>query len=161
NVPLTDGQFKTALPSGDYHISVQGISGRVYVKELASGSVDLFAAPLHVAASDDPVSVTMTLAVSDGVRVRGHVTTGESKPISGTLFLTGAVTRSSVEAAAGADGAFEIPKLMPGAYMARIGLTADVASPPTLVVIPAGDVEDLRVTVPAPRQISGDVVVQG
>jgi hypothetical protein len=161
-VPVSpDRTFQTALPEGEYRVTVSGLTDRMYVKALEADAIDLVAAPLEVKDRQTPTRLKLTVGVSNGVRVRGHVTGETGSLARSRLILSGAATSASMNAAISDDGAFEIPRMTPGAYRARVALGGGVASPPTLVVIPAEDVNDLRIAVPAPRAVFGDVVVQG
>ena len=161
----SDGTFTARLPDGEYRLIVNELPAGYYLQSVNSGESDLFANPLRIIGSDEPVPIAVVLANSPGVAVRGRLTVpGASTDSNLTLdriVLTGSVVRNTVETRVNTDGSFQIANMMPGSYVARVPLTPAVSSPPITVVIPNRDVEDLEIPVPLPKEVSGSAVVAG
>jgi hypothetical protein len=171
NSPLSLGPFPNGagginLPEGDYRLSWGAFPAGYFVKSITSGSTDLLANPLNVSVTAPPESVTappepivVELGVASPppwVKVSGKVV---NAPRGSQIVLVGTYGVENLNFAPYPDGTFELPMVLPGAYQARI--TPAVAVPPVLVVIPSKDVADLEIALPALREISGRVTVEG
>ena len=162
--PAADGSYSTLLPPGEYRISVSNLQTGYYLKGIVSGGTEFLGNPLKVAASDASARIGIMVGMSPGVRIAGRVTrvigVSASTPPE-KLTLTGAAVGDTAEATLKADGSFEIPKILPGTYLARVTLVPNVSSAPVSVVIPNRNVTDLEIPVPSPRKISGKIAVDG
>jgi hypothetical protein len=158
---VKDGKFTELLPPGEYRVQVTGVPTGYYLQSIVAGSRDLTANPLKITASD-AANITMTLGVSSGVTVSGRIKPYEDTPQSPQrVILARRAGRERFEASIKPDGSFEFPKVMPGAYNARVVMTRNVWSPPTPLTVPTKDLRDLEITIPASVKISGRVVVDG
>jgi hypothetical protein len=157
--PFPGGAGAINLPEGDYRLSWGSFPAGYFVKSITSGSTDLLANPLKVSVTPPPEPIIVTLGVSSPppwVKVSGKVI---NAPRGSQLVLIGTYGVENVNVTPYPDGTFEIPMILPGAYQARI--TPAVAVPPVAVVIPSKDVADLEIVLPAMREISGRVTVEG
>jgi hypothetical protein len=101
-----------------------------------SDGKDLKTQPLVVGIDSKPeIRITLTASSAAWMKVSGRVT-GLSKVApreSTTIQLEGNPVASPILANAGPDGAFEIPKVLPGTYQVRLSPAAD-SFPRSLVV---------------------------
>ena len=134
------------------------------MKTIESGKTDLQTEMLQIAETDSTVAVKITLEKSPGVRVTGHVTvSGPDAPSSSmrSLTLTGRAVNQTAEVKTAPDGSFEIPKIAPGAYVARVTLASMLSSPVVPVTIPNRELRDLVIEIPPEVEVRGRVVVDG
>ena len=117
-----DGSFSVKVPEGDKRIVVSGIPGVYSLKSIALGSTDLIREPLKVGESDiHDVVITLTGPPSGmWFKVKGRVVRPASNPgpIPTRVMLSGP-SMPDLEAPIAADGSFEFPKVLPGAYRAQ------------------------------------------
>jgi hypothetical protein len=164
NSPLALGPFPNGagginLPEGDYRLSWGTFPAGYFVKSIVSGSTDLLANPLRVSVTSPPEPIVVTLGVSSPppwVKVSGKVI---NVPRGSQLVLVGTYGVENVNVTPYPDGTFELPMVLPGPYQARI--TPPIPAPPVLLVIPSKDVADVQIALPALREISGRVTVEG
>jgi hypothetical protein len=164
NSPLALGPFPNGaggvnLPEGDYRLSWGTFPAGYFVKSIVSGSTDLLANPLRVSVTSPPEAIVVTLGVSSPppwVKVSGKVI---NVPRGSQLVLVGTYGVENVNVTPYPDGTFELPMVLPGPYQARI--TPPIPAPPVLLVIPSKDVADVQIALPALREISGRVTVEG
>jgi hypothetical protein len=164
NPPLALGPFPNGtgginVPEGDYRLSWGTFPAGYFVKSIVSGSTDLLANPLRVSVTSPPAPVVVTLGVSSPppwVKVSGKVI---NAPRGSQLVFVGSYGVANVNVTPYPDGTFELPMVLPGPYEARI--TPPIPAPPILLVIPSKDVADVQIALPAMREISGRVTVEG
>jgi hypothetical protein len=155
-----DGVFRTNLPEGEYSVmlSLKGY----YIKSLESSKKDLQTETLKITPTDNSVAIDITLASSAGVHAAGHIRpSANSSTVARTLALAGRATAETAEAAIAPDGSFEIPKLMPGSYVARVILSSGLSARTLPVVIPNRDLSDLEIEIPPEVEVRGHVEVDG
>ena len=66
--------------------------------------------------------------MSSGIRVRGRVTgfrSDDASTVPQRITLTAVAVNESVEAPLNPDGTFDLPKVVPGTYFARVPLIVD------------------------------------
>ncbi len=159
----TDGKFQIELPEGRYRM-VLALGDGYYLKTLESGKTDLQTEMLQIAETDSAVAVKIALAKSPGVRVTGHVTvSGPGAPSSSmrSLTFTGRAVNQSTDVKIAPDGSFEIPEIVPGAYVARVTLASMLSSPVVPVSIPNRELRDLVIEIPPEVEVWGRVDVDG
>jgi hypothetical protein len=117
-----DGTFKTALPEGEYQLSIDGFPPGLSLKSISSGNVDLLAEPLRVQPRNGPAmsNVVVILAATPRFRVRGRVIADPpTRPVEDAVVtLNGGPERYTTKAAA--DGTFEVLSVLPGQYQIAI-----------------------------------------
>jgi hypothetical protein len=130
------------IPPGEFSVKpmVQGTNALPFgysIKTMTtSDGKDLKTQPLVVGVDSRPeIRITLTASSVAWVKVRGRVTgLSEVSPReSTTIQLDGTPVAAPITAKAGADGAFEIAKVLPGAYQVRLSPAAD-SFPRSLVV---------------------------
>ena len=159
----TDGKFQTELPEGRYRLVV-ALGEGYYVKTIESGKTDLQTEMLQIAETDSTVAVKIALEKSPGVRVTGHVTvSGPDAPSSSmrSLTFTGRAVNQTAEVKIAPDGSFEIPKIVPGSYVARVTLASMLSSPVVPITIPNRELRDLVIEIPPEVEVRGRVDVDG
>jgi hypothetical protein len=128
---LGDGTFRTELPEGRYHFGLSLPAG-YYLKSMESGKTDLQTDFLQISSNDSAVAVKIALGASPGIRVTGHVKVsgpGSSSSSMKMLTLQGRATNETAEANIASDGSFELTKVVPGIYTARVTLASRLTSP--------------------------------
>jgi hypothetical protein len=161
--PLVDGTFRTELPEGRYHFGLSLPAG-YYLKSMESGKTDLQTDFLQISSNDSVVAVKIALGASPGVRVTGHVTVSGPGPSSSSmkaLTLQGCATNETAEASIASDGSFELTKVVPGIYTARVTLASRLTSPAVSLTVPNRDVRNLAVEIPPEVEVRGRVEVDG
>jgi len=162
--PITAGFFSVQLPPGDYRILTPDLPADRYLAAMTSGTTNLLTTQLRVKAPESPAPILITVGASSGVKAAGQIRTSGDRLLAGfprKLSLTAAGTNAVVECSVSDDGAFELPKVMPGTYFARVTLTPAVSSPPVPLVIPDKGSDELDIAISGPKEISGRVVVDG
>lgn len=157
--PFPGGAGGINLREGEYRLSWGSFPAGYFVKSITSGPTDLLTHPLKVSAAAPPQPIIVTLGVSSPppwVKVSGKVV---NLPRGSTLLLAGAYGVENVTIRPYADGTFELPMVLPGPYQVRI--TPAIPVPAVVVAIPSKDVTDLQIALPALREISGRVTVEG
>jgi hypothetical protein len=77
-------------------------------------------------------------------------------------FEENATLRRTPEVAAGSDGAFEFPMVLPGTYRPVISGAASIqVMGPATVVVPQSDLSGVQIAVAARKEINGKVTVEG
>jgi hypothetical protein len=163
SVTSSAGSFRAELPAGQYHIALS-LTGNDYLKSIAADKTDLQTDLLKVSESDPEVSVKIELGTSAGVRVTGRATVSgpdASRTSMKTVSLVGRAVNETAEAPIAADGSFELAKVRPGVYVARVTLASGLSSPASPVTIPNRDVRDIVIEVPAEIEVRGSVEVDG
>jgi TonB family protein len=159
-----NGAFRVAMPEGEYRIAWTELPLGYYVESITSGSVDLLASTLKVAAGSPVPPVTVNLGVDakpPWVKVSGRV---NSLPVAraGTTFrlsLTSTTVLDPLEVSINPNGSFEFPRLLPGTYTARLNPILPVSA--TSFTVPNRDVTDLTISVPPIKQVRGVITGQG
>jgi hypothetical protein len=165
------------IPVGRYFVSwpARGASWALprgyYIKSITSGDRNLRYAtePIDIVA-DRPLEIVVTLGVYDPapwVQLKGKVTGMDAAPPARTITISGPPLIADVEVPVSADGAFELPMILPGEYTAKVNPSAD-PFPRTIVVNGNSNpavVEVLR-HIPSFRVVGGtarpaDVIAQG
>ena len=134
------------------------------MKTIESGKTDLQTEMLQIAETDSTVAVKIALEKSPGVRVTGHVTvSGPDAPSSSmrSLTFTGRAVNQTAEVKIAPDGSFEIPKIAPGSYVARVTLASMLSSPVVPITIPNRELRDLVIEIPPEVEVRGRVDVDG
>lgn len=160
---LTNGTFTTQVPEGEYRVTWSQIPAGYYMKAIASGSVDLLAGPLVVAAGTSVSPITVTLGVANPVpwvKVSGRVVNPlPTSTIPVRLTMIGGSALEPLDVAINPDGSFEFPRVLPGSYTARI--TPAMPIPPIPLFVTNKDLTGVEVAIPAMKEITGHVVVEG
>jgi TonB family protein len=115
---------------------------------------------LKVASNQPTAPIVVTLGVVSPrpwVKVSGRVT--GSGPVPSRLVLTGPFVLEPLESSIKSDDSFEIPRVLPGMYTARVS-TAPLSILPTILVVGSTDLSGVQIVLPA-KEIAGRVVVEG
>jgi hypothetical protein len=157
------GEFRTDLPEGRYRLGAS-LSGGYYLKSIETNKTDLQTDLLKVSESDPAISIKIELGMSAGVRVTGHANVSGPNASSTSLkrlTLVGRAANETAETAIAANGSFELAKVMPGAYVARVTFASGLSAPASPVMIPDRNLRDLTIEVPAEMEVRGRVEVDG
>jgi hypothetical protein len=151
--------FNIALHSGQYRISVSGLSSGFSIKSIMFDTTDVLTQPLKVT-SGDPVALSIMVGVSSPpVKVSGRVipNTG-TVPTSVTIAGPGAA--DMLVAAVNPDRTFEFSRVMPGSYTA-MAVAGNELSGPVNVTVGSADLTNVAITMPRSKELRGRIVVQG
>jgi hypothetical protein len=156
----TDGSFSIKIPEGDKRIVINGIPGVYSLKSIALGSSDLIREPLKVSESDvHDIVITLT-GPPPGMwfKVKGRVVRPASNPgpIPTRVILSGP-SMPQLDATLAADGSFEFPKVLPGAYRAQALPAIDRQNPVNVNVV--HDIDSLEIVMPRQFEVTGRTVV--
>jgi TonB family protein len=161
---VTQGQLRTQLPEGEYRISWSALPAGYSLKSITAGSVDVLANPFKVAAGSPPPPLNVTLGVTlpaPWVKVSGRIVS--PRPIQMAppyqLTLMGTLV-DPMNIAANADGSFEFPRVLAGAYTLRLAYPA-LPTPPTSLMVTNKDLSGIEIAIPAMKEITGRVTVDG
>jgi hypothetical protein len=163
SVTVSDGAFRAELPEGRYRVALS-LTGNYYLKSIEADKTDLQTDLLKVSESDSALSVKIEIGTSPGIRVTGHATVSgpdAARTSMKTLLLMGRAMNQTTEAPIAADGSFQLSKVMPGAYVARVTRASGLSSPASPVTVPNRDVRDLIIEVPPEIEVRGRVEVDG
>jgi hypothetical protein len=157
-----DGKISALLPIGEYTVELMApLPADCFIRSMTAGPADLLTTPLRIT-DDAPPRLTVTLGRSTGVEIRGRVTgLGAQTPAGARLLLTRTIgngyrVESAVETPLDANGAFRIPKLLPGVYAAR-ALLPGMPAPPSFITIPERDAGNFEIAAPELKAIRGEV----
>jgi hypothetical protein len=160
--PIQQRNFNLRLPVGDQRLAVTGFPDYYRVTALTYGAVDALKEVVTVREGDtSELRVRFALVEPAPWRI---VSGSASDGNGGTLRLTSPSFIDAPQAAVGADGAFEFPKVLPATYETLFN-----ASPPsnaddvifwgrstgTSVVVRDANVSGLNVAVPPIRELRG------
>jgi hypothetical protein len=162
-VTASNGAFRAELPEGRYRVALS-LTGNYYLKSVEANKADLQTDLLKVSELDSAISVKVEIGMSPGVRLTGHAAVSgpdAARTSMKTVSLMGRASNQTVEAPIAADGSFELSKVMPGAYVARVTLASGLSSPASPVTVPNRDVRDLTIEVPPEIEVRGRVEVDG
>jgi hypothetical protein len=157
---LSDGSFSIQMPEGEKRIVVGGIPGVYSVKSIAAGSTDLIKEPLNVGESDiDNVLITFAGPKPDmWFKVKGRVVRPASNPgPPPTRVMLSGPLMPDLDATLAADGSFEFPKVLAGAYRAQVLPSNDRQNP--VVVNVVRDMDGLEIVIPPQFEVRGRAVV--
>ena len=156
-------RLTATLHSGQYRITSSGLPNGYTLKAATMGSTNLLTEPLKVSIADSDL-VMITLAVASQppwVKVSGRLNSGTAKTTSTTsVTMTGSPTADVLNVPVKADGSFEFPRVLPGSYTA-FAVTDSRASAPANVTVGATDVVNVSLRMPALKEVSGRITVQG
>lgn len=158
-----DGTFRAVLREGEYQFAWSGIPSGYQLKSITVGSLDLLTNRLKITGGTPVAPIVLTLGVDSPppwVKVSGRVIGLSRGQIVGeTLTLLGGSFQEA-DTTIHADGSFEFPRVLPGTYTAR--LPSAIRVPATTLVVPSGkDLSDVEIIIPALREVTGRVVVEG
>jgi TonB family protein len=156
-----NGSFRASLEEGEYRPVLSGLPAGYTLRSISSGSLDLLVNPLKVISNQPTAPIVVKLAVVSPrpwVKVSGRVT--GSGPVPSRLALTGPSVLEPLESNVTADDSFEIPRVLPGVYTARVS-TAPLSIPPTTLVVGHNDLSGVQIVLPAFKEIAGRLVVEG
>jgi len=162
----SDGTFRAVLREGEYLLAWSGLPFGYQLKSITTGSLDLLANPLKITGGIPVPPIVLALKVDSPppwVKVSGRVIglnrgqgAGPRLTLSGVSFPLQEVPDTAINA----DGSFEFPRVLPGTYTARV--TPAIPVPPTTIVVPAGkDLSGVEIIIPALKEVTGRVVVEG
>ena len=117
-------ELKINLLPGSYRVAFSGLPDGFSVKSIHVGTTELLNGGILTVASKEAWNLTIALGVTSPlpwVRVRGRVTGPEQKNIR-TVELNGATMPGPAVANVAADGSFEFPTVVAGAYSMRPAL---------------------------------------
>jgi hypothetical protein len=162
--PAANGTFSTALPPGEYRITLANLPATNYVKSIAANSKETLGSSFTIETAGPPIRIAVAVGASPGVRVAGRIKRFDSDsavPLPEKIALNSAAGGEPMEASIAPDGSFEFPSLPPGSYFARVMVTPTVSSQPNLIVIPNRNTTDLEIPAPGTRELFGRVAVDG
>jgi hypothetical protein len=160
NVTATTA-FTAQLPPGEYRVSTAGLPAGYSVRSITSGTTDLTSQTLKIAANDTP-QIALTLAVSSPppwVKVSGRVVVASGTPGT-SLSMSSTTLAETLSAPLNPDGSFEIARALPGSYTVRV-LPATPAAPVITLSVGNADLTNVRIALPATREITGHIVIEG
>jgi hypothetical protein len=109
-----------------------------------------------------PISTTNTAGtVPAGARVRGRIVGAARRSGPVTVTLTAGAPATPLAAPIFWDGTFEFPAVPNGTYAASVQPSIPGAKPTTVTVANSRPVADLEIRVPASREVSGIVTING
>jgi hypothetical protein len=177
-VIATDGSFTAGLPEGEYRAVIADLPNTLRLKSWTYGSSDLLQQPLRLTAAASG-EMLITLDFGAGVktaRVSGRVVNAEGlgdrdrrvtlSPVTATVTGFGGFSQTALPrlspsapgapsalAAINADGSFEFPRVLPGAYV-----LAAVPAPPGVTVsrsvtVADRDLANIELNVPVSRDV--------
>ena len=155
---LGTATFNRALPLGQYKVTTNGLPAGYSVKSITLGNVDALNQPITVTAAAIPV-LSIALGVSSPppwVKVSGRVTGGAATSVG----MIGPAILDSLNAAVGADGAFEFPMVLPGTYNVRT-LPPNALAPQAPVTVGSTNVTNVELSIPATKEVTGKITVRG
>jgi hypothetical protein len=150
--------FNVALPLGQYRVTTNGLPAGYNVKSILLGNVDGLNQPITVTAAATP-ALTVALGVSSPppwVKVSGRVTGGTARNVS----MNGPAVVDPLNIAVGADGTFEFPMVLPGAYTVRT-VPPIALAPATPVTVGSTNVTNVELRIPATKEVTGKITVRG
>jgi hypothetical protein len=155
--------FQVTLPEGAFGVAAGGIPSGYYLKSIQAGGVNLLENPLRLSPTTPAPEVVVTLGAtnpSPWVKVSGRITGWRPSSTSQgiTISLNGQQT-DGLNAGVGADGSFEFPQVLPGAYNAFIS-TGPGSTTPLNIVVPNRDLAGIELAVPSFKEVSGWVTVE-
>jgi hypothetical protein len=156
----SNGIFTTQLPAGKYQLALNKLPDNNFIKSISTAATNLLESALEVSPADSPVGISISLGTSPKVRVRGRVIQSNGSAAD-RITLTTVALNESAEAAIVSDGTFDLTAVRPGPYLARVGLTSRLSSPPVFITIPNRNMTDLEIPIPSPRDIFGRIAVDG
>jgi hypothetical protein len=112
-----------AVLVGEYSVSLADLPEGYSIKAITAGSTNLLVEKLRIAPASEPPQLTITLGVSSPppwVKVLGHLTDKDGVLLPTAISLNTGYPGSTLIAAVQADGAFEIPMLLPGTYNVQL-----------------------------------------
>lgn len=113
--------YISQLPPGEYTVSVRNLPQGYTVQSITMGPRDLLSEKLKLNPTDQP-QININLGVSDPppwVRVQGRLVDVEGMRLPSLITLFGE-TIGRAQAIVAADGTFEFPQILPGAYRATL-----------------------------------------
>jgi hypothetical protein len=143
---------------GQYKVTTNGLPAGYSVKSITLGNVDALNQPITVTAAAIPV-LSIALGVSSPppwVKVSGRVTGGAATSVG----MIGPAILDSLNAAVGADGAFEFPMVLPGTYNVRT-LPPNALAPQAPVTVGSTNVTNVELSIPATKEVTGKITVRG
>jgi TonB family protein len=163
NITLSPtGAFSSQLTPGDYRLAVSGLPPAYSLKAVNAGSADLIANHLKVLAGTPPAPINIELGVTSPapwVKVSGNV--GGPGFVAGPRYaftLTGKGLVAPIQALLSTEGAFEIPRVLPGDYILRVN-----TAPARSVEIHVGstDLSGIEITIPPTKEVTANITVEG
>jgi TonB family protein len=162
----SDGSFRAVLREGEYQLTWSALPSGYQLKSITAGSLDLLTNPLKITGGIPVPPIVMTLKVDSPppwVKVSGRVIglnrgqgAGPRLTLSGVSFPLQEVPDTAINA----DGSFEFLRVLPGTYTARV--TPTIPVPSTTIVVPSGkDLSGVEIIIPALKEVTGRVVVEG
>lgn len=126
--PAPDGTFTLSLPEDDYRIGwqVPAVSGFSFpagyaAQSMTYGSANLFRDALIVSRTNDSeLRIVLGATSSAWSKVSGRIVGLPQGSTGARINITGSSVFTLPDAIAGADGAFEFPKVPQGAYTLRL-----------------------------------------
>jgi hypothetical protein len=158
--------FQVTLPEGTFGVAAGGLPSGYYLKSIQAGGVNLLEDALKLSSTTPAPEVVVTLGVASPtpwVKVSGRIagwrpsTAGQSMAIS--LSGTQGPQTEVPSAVVGADGSFEFPQVLPGAYRAVIS-TPPGSTSEFNIVVPNRDLTGIELEVPALKEVSGRIAVE-
>jgi hypothetical protein len=153
--------FTMQLPPGEYRTNVSGLPPGYTLQSVTAGAADLLAETLKVTATGSaPITIKLTPAPQPPrMRVIGRVLNATSRPGAGnarapippnpvrSVALINAAFTEPFIAAVDANGRFEFPSVLPGAYQLH-ALPQNTPQVAATVVVSDKDVTQLEITAP-------------
>jgi len=161
---LPDGTFRVVLREDEYQPAWSNLPAGYQLESITAGSLDLLKNTLKITGDTSLPPIVLRVSVdstSSWVKVSGRISGLSRGQIQGKrLTLSSGPFLDPQDTALNADGSFEYPRVLPGVYTAR--LTPAIPVPDTTIIVPNGkDLSGVDITLPALRELTGRLVVEG
>src|SRR6185369_7463484 len=151
---LNDGSFRLNVPVGEIRVILKEFPDVYRIASITYGAIDLLTNPIKVSVGDANLFRVKFdfIRPVPFVKLSGHVvgarnTGSASAPFYGFIQFQNDAFLQAPQSPIAADGSFEIPKILPGAYTVAIGPVR-----PTIVV-GEKDMGGLEFIIPPDRQL--------
>jgi hypothetical protein len=162
--PQPDGTFRLTVLEGEQRVGpAAGLPPGYALKSLTYGAIDVLKNTLKVSSSDtDELRVVLSTSNPTPVHVRGRVIgLYEASFARGPVNAILSSGTYPLNATVATNGSFEFPNVFPGSYFLRAVGPSVLSSPNITVTVGTADVENLEITVPRLKDITGHVVIEG